>query len=335
MLGPFDVILEGQLAGTPALLAPRLRSNELSQLLRDWQEHVQRQGWAMPAPGDFTPENLRYLLDHILLFDVVRDATGLRFRYRHYGSHFSFARNFDLSGQFIDAHPNPHFATLAQRTLEHVCATGLPVLSATKMRQPDGAEYHVEALSLPLAPPGGAGVDTVLVGQFDHLLGSEQMPFRVNISDPALLRHWVEAPALRQLLEQWDQLCTTRGSLPVRADFPPENLRPWLGRVILLERRPSDPGLRYRLIGSGVTEERGYDITGQPVTDHPDAEYGRVIQWFGLAVLNLGRPGWYCGHGFTPYGTSLFVEGLCLPLQDDCVLAVQLPRKLENSVPPA
>lgn len=331
MLGPSDVILEGQLAGTPGLLAPRLRSNELSQLLRDWQERLQ--GRVMPDRADFTPESLRYLLGRVLLFEVVRDDSGLRFRYQLYGSHFSFARNFDLTGQFLDAHPNPQFSELARRTLEHVCTTRQPVLSATRMRQPDGAEYHVEVLSLPLGRAGSDDVAMVLVGQFDHLIVGDEMPLRVNISDPPLLRHWIEAPALRQLLDQWSRLCATRGGLPLRADFPPENLRPWLGRVILLERRPSDPGLRYRLIGSGVTEERGYDITGQPVTDHPDADYGRVIQWFGLVILNLGRPGWYRGHGFSPSGTSLFVEGLGLPLQDDCVLAVQLPRKLANPTP--
>ncbi len=326
MLGPHNVILEGQFAASPALLAPRLRSNELSQLLHDWQQHQPAAG-GLPAATAFSPETLRYLLGRSLIYDVVppsQPGAAPRFRYQHYGSHFSFVRQFDLSDRHVDEHPNPQFSRMAQLSLQHVCDTGLPVLSSGRLRQPDGAFYHVEVLTLPLG--GADGVTRIVAGQFDHPIEGDTFPLRVNISDPLLLADVMQASSLLALLAEWRAACIAGGGLPARSDFPPERLRRWLGRVMLIERRPGDTGLRYRLVGSGLTQDRGFDITGRALAEHPDADFGRVVHWFALAILNLGRPGWYRGSGFSPRGSSLNLEGLGLPLRDDCILAVQLPR---------
>jgi hypothetical protein len=51
---------------------------------------------------------------------------------------------------------------------------------------------------------------------------------------------------------------------PTRGDFDPIELKPWLGRVTLLDVLPGPPmDFRYRLCGSQTVEEFGIDLTGR------------------------------------------------------------------------
>src|SRR5690606_18752294 len=81
------------------LVQPRIQDPLLARLLRDWI------GWrgerALPGRSDFLPEDLRYLLGRLFLFDVVRETGGLRFRYRLFGSAIAAYRGYDLTGRFI------------------------------------------------------------------------------------------------------------------------------------------------------------------------------------------------------------------------------------------
>ena len=105
---------------TAELVLPRIIDPLLARLLRDWA------GWRgdRPLPGRaaFQVEDLRYLLGRLFLFDVVRGASGPRFRYRLFGSAIAAYRGYDLTGRFVDEHPDPDFASRAQ--LAYLRATG-------------------------------------------------------------------------------------------------------------------------------------------------------------------------------------------------------------------
>ena len=58
---------------------------------------------APPAPqANEALGDLRYLLGRLFLFDVVRGASGPRFRYRLFGSAIAAYRGYDLTGRFVD-----------------------------------------------------------------------------------------------------------------------------------------------------------------------------------------------------------------------------------------
>lgn len=326
MQGPGDILLEGQFGDSADPILLRLRTPELQRLLKDWRQRGETRR-ALPRRDDFSPEELRYMLGHVVLFDVV--GRPARYRYRLYGSHFTFSRGFDLTGKFIDEHPNPDFSTRAIASLDHACRLCLPIFGAGLITQADGRLHHIETLALPLAEDGAAP-DVVLVGQYDYEILVPSLPMRVAISDPLLLRPMIGHPLLRQLFDEW-QGAGSAGRLPGRKDFPPERLKPWLGRVLLLERGPDSTRLRYRLIGSHLTEARGFDLTGRYLDEHPDPDFGAAIDWFCDEALRQARPAWYRGDGYSPRGLSLQFEGIVLPLASDGVacdtlMVLQLPH---------
>lgn len=317
-----------QLVDGPELLSPLLRQPELRQMLIHWQNMLRNRAGQLPSRADFAPEDFRASLGHVVMFDVVPQENAVpRFRYRLYGSHFTFARDFDLTGRFIEEHPNPHFAGLAARQMQQVCATRLPALGIGRFRQADNLDYSIEALSLPLADDG-CHPDVILVGQYDHRVSESPLPMRCNIAEPALLRPWLQSDQLRAFYDLWFDIAAKRR--PRREDFPPERLLPWLGRVLLVERDASAARLRYRLVGTQLTEQRGFDLTGRYLDEHPDADFGASISWLGLEALRLGRPAWYRGDGYTQSGFSLRIEGVGLPLASqgeayDMLLVCQVP----------
>lgn len=68
-------------------------------------------------------------------------------------------------------------------------------------------------------------------------------------------------PQLDSLLAFWTRLRAGR-DLPSRRDFRPEDLRPWMGHLGLLDVMP-DGRLRVRLSGTAIVEYDGADFTGR------------------------------------------------------------------------
>lgn len=73
-----------------------------------------------------------------------------------------------------------------------------------------------------------------------------------------------EGTRLQGLLDLW---AARRGGrrIPGRADLPFEDLKPWLGRIMLVERGGDGDDFRYRLFGSEVARELGHDLTGRSI----------------------------------------------------------------------
>lgn len=147
---------------TAEQVLPRILDPLLVRLLRDWM------GWRgdrlLPGRADFQPEDLRYLLGRLFLFDVVRGSAGLRFRYRLFGSDIAAYRGYDLTGRFIDEHPDPDFASRAQLAYLRAAGEARPLWAKIDGVSGSGQHSRFEALILPLAEDG-AQPDMVLAAQ--------------------------------------------------------------------------------------------------------------------------------------------------------------------------
>ncbi len=66
-------------------------------------------------------------------------------------------------------------------------------------------------------------------------------------------------PRLRLFYELWNRKRGTR-TIPARADFPFEELRPWLGELHLLEALPGD--FRFQVYATGSAERVRREYTG-------------------------------------------------------------------------
>lgn len=88
-------------------------------------------------------------------------------------------------------------------------------------------------------------------------------------------------PSLRQLYFLWRDKCAGRRA-PLRADFTVEELRPWLGHLLILDCVEEDD-FRYRLYGTDLVGIFGFDLTGMLVSaatsrigEKPLIEYQQV-----------------------------------------------------------
>jgi hypothetical protein len=75
-------------------------------------------------------------------------------------------------------------------------------------------------------------------------------------------------PRLLNLLRLWQSKRAARMA-PARAEFRPEDLQPWLGNIILLDVIEGGKDFRFRLFGSAVAREAGFDMTGKLLSEYP------------------------------------------------------------------
>lgn len=124
----------------------------LSDLLRYWQDR--RAGRAWPARRDIDPLELRPLLGHINMIDVVPQADGSpRFRYRLFGTEFVFYHGRDLTGRWLDEITDAGFRTELIAMYAGVAGKGeLRMLSYDYMLA--SGPHRFQALALPLSEDG-------------------------------------------------------------------------------------------------------------------------------------------------------------------------------------
>ncbi len=117
-------------------------------------------------------------------------------------------------------------------------------------------------------------------------------------------------PECRQLAALWSAAAPD-GGIPPRTVMTPRRLKPYLPRLILVERvQETPPRLRFRLIGTLITNTLS-ERTGK-YFDDPGASPQQTARWTQSALLTLGarRPARFF------MGTRSHVTGemLCLPL---------------------
>ncbi len=146
--------------GDVAVLLETLDSRRLRRLLTDWDGW--RRGRELPSRRDFGPEDLKYLLGHILLLDVL--YAPVRFRYRLTGSTMAIRRGFDPTGRMVDEHPDPVFRDACIALNQTVVARRWPQRWHYRMPGADGRTFDYEVLNLPLSSDGTV-IDMILAGQ--------------------------------------------------------------------------------------------------------------------------------------------------------------------------
>lgn len=102
---------------------------------------------------------------------------------------------------------------------------------------------------------------------------------------------------------------------PCRSDFDWPELKPFFGWICIAEVLPSRKDLRFRLIGSGIAEVAGRDVTGRLVSE---AMPPTTLEIY-LDLIDRPRP--LRTHGTVQWRDKEYIrhETLVLPLADNGV----------------
>lgn len=122
---------------------------DLRRLYRYWDE--KRAGRRFPARSDIDPTDLPYLLGWLNLIDVLHNP--LRFRYRLQGTKLVWHTGFEMTGKFLDEHPQPEFRTYLARSWQRIVDSGEPEHEVHDQFLDETAQ-RFESLRLPLSSDG-------------------------------------------------------------------------------------------------------------------------------------------------------------------------------------
>jgi hypothetical protein len=128
---------------------PGIIDRRLQRLMDYWEKG--RGARALPARSDINPGDLRFLLGHLILLDVMREP--LRFRVRLQGTEVEWWTGGDLTGRTVDQLSSPTLASVAQ---EHLAASADSARPCHRIGEQKIADVprRYEALILPLAADG-------------------------------------------------------------------------------------------------------------------------------------------------------------------------------------
>ena len=123
-------------------------------------------------------------------------------------------------------------------------------------------------------------------------------------------------PRMADLLAYWNG---KRGSrrMPSRADIDPLELKPHLGNLCLIDVEPEPLRLRYRLVGSHITQKMGRDATGRWYDELYSGELLRDILASFHWIIEHRAPLRTYGQAFYPDRQFYRYEIINLPLSDD------------------
>jgi hypothetical protein len=117
-------------------------------------------GRTMPARADLDPVEMRFILGHLLLVEVLRDP--LDFRIRLHGTELARRVGYELTGKMLDKLPVEDFRKLARHGFTATVENRHP-LHLLSERAIGNRVFGYEALTLPLSGDGET-VDMLLVG---------------------------------------------------------------------------------------------------------------------------------------------------------------------------
>lgn len=107
-------------------------------------------------------------------------------------------------------------------------------------------------------------------------------------------------------------------SMPARSDLDPTELKPWLGRLGLLDVLPGPPmDFRYRLCGTRTVEEYGLDLTGKRLSEVCYVGSPVATQAVLSEFVRIGRPRYRNDPVTDLNGFALLRERIYLPLGED------------------
>jgi hypothetical protein len=107
-----------------------------------------RRGRRFPSRRDVDPTEIRFILGHVMLVDVLTDP--LRFRVRLHGTEMAARAHYELTGKFLDELPLPEYRHYVIAQCNRLVASGEP-LHVRHDRILDGQRRAYEALWLPFS----------------------------------------------------------------------------------------------------------------------------------------------------------------------------------------
>ncbi|MBX3453874.1 PAS domain-containing protein [Ferrovibrio sp.] len=293
----------------------------LRRLLAEWLHHRNSLG-RIPGRAQFPPEALRYILGNLFLMEIEGEGEAARYRYRIFGSNFIDGRGYDLTGRYLDEHPDEHAALHARHAYRIMQHKPYAMLGRRTILDTYGLPLQLEVLVLPLADEQGR-IRYFLGGQYHSRIPVDQANQRRGEASYAcapaaiLLEECASDPDLRRLLMDWENWRGDR-HMPSRNDFRPETLGYLLGRLMLLDLEPGEPPrLRFRLVGSDIVQNRGFDLTGRLLEEHPDPAFAKTAPAIYAQVLATRQPLWVSLNLASEIGLPYRLEALILPLSSD------------------
>ncbi|MEK9971148.1 MAG: hypothetical protein VW600_18595 [Ferrovibrio sp.] len=144
---------------TEAIAPPRLR-----RLHDDWRQAC-GEADALPPETFIDPFRLRYVIETLIIVEVVARPSGApRYRYRLVGTDLVAHTNRDVTGRWVDEHPEPELSEFAIAASEAVIAARQPALLHFR-RALQGTYYPITVLVLPIGGSPGGLPTRLLVGQ--------------------------------------------------------------------------------------------------------------------------------------------------------------------------
>jgi hypothetical protein len=127
---------------------------------------------------------------------------------------------------------------------------------------------------------------------------------------------WIDHDKLRALYRFWSETRDGRVS-PAWSRFFPEDFKPWMGHIMLIEPQGSPPCFRVRLHGTKLCEYDGKDLTGWVLDDAvPERGHPDVIGPYVKAVVS-GEPQYDVTSSPFRAGTVRRLCRLVLPCSED------------------
>lgn len=125
-------------------------------------------------------------------------------------------------------------------------------------------------------------------------------------------------PELRKLFEFWRSKAGIRPA-PMRSEIEVAELRQWLPHILLSDLLEGEADIRFRVIGTWVTEQFGRDDTGRTFEEIGWNDRTRTLFEVYSRAAGTLVPQRSSGSFFSHTGTKdfLLAERLILPLSDD------------------
>lgn len=125
--------------------------------------------------------------------------------------------------------------------------------------------------------------------------------------------------AAQHLYGYWSSKRQGPEDVPSRDDIRPQEIKPLLPYIWIMDYEPAGRSFRYRLIGTAVVEGVGKDYTGYTLAEcHPSTGAYETATSALLSVIGDGVPLWRRGAPmFRHHAEVLRLENLVLPLAAD------------------
>src|ERR1700761_1265951 len=130
-----------------------------------------------------------------------------------------------------------------------------------------------------------------------------------------MIRDRLSVPQLLRLYEYWDLKRAGR-RWPSRQDIDPADMRFALGNIDLLEITYDPIVFRFRISGSNIDRDEGFNMQGKSLDEYPLPQHREAVRQTYLRVLEAGEADYEVLERFDE-GQVVRYGRLILPLSDD------------------